>query len=72
MFTKIDFLIVSHFHCYVNVDPLCLFAANVFSNPNISKLVRAQWLKFLKDREDNDLTKIFQKNAKVSALRICN
>ena len=29
---KLIFLIVTHFHCYINNYSLCLFAANVFSN----------------------------------------
>ena len=52
--TKIDFLIVTHFHCYVTNDSLCLFAANVFSTSEI----------FAQDKKANHVTKNFQKMQK--------
>ena len=55
---------------YVNIDPSCHFAANMFSTANISKTSLTRGLKFFaKNQETNNLQKNKRKNFEIAFLQ---
>ena len=61
-FTKIDFFIVIHFHCYVNNDSLCFFATSVLSTRISRKQYKLNgWNLLWKTEKLMTLEQIFKK-----------